>query len=90
MRQLTPRDYYTTGEMARVLGCAQQTVIRWIDSGRLKGHRLPGRQGERRCFKAVFRQHLIDHGVPLDRLDQLDQGLALADAFTTPKEAKRG
>lgn len=85
MRQLTRRDYYTTGEMARVLGCAQQTVSRWIDRGELKGHRLPGRPGERRCLKAVFRQHLIDHGVPLDRLEQLEQGLALAQAFTTPK-----
>jgi two-component system, OmpR family, response regulator RpaA len=84
MRQLK-RDFYTTCEMARVLGCAQQTVIRWIDNGRLKGFRLPGRQGERRCFKPVFRQHLIDHGVPLDRLEQLEQGLALAEAFTTPK-----
>jgi excisionase family DNA binding protein len=90
MRQLTPRDYYTTGEMARALGCSQQTVIRWIDSGKLKGHRLPGRQGERRCHKAVFRQFAVAHQVPPDRLDSLDQSLALASAFTTPKESARG
>ena len=89
MRELA-RDYYTTSEMARALGCSQQTVIRWIDAGKLRGHRLPGRQGARRCLKAVFREFALAHGIPLDRLQALDEGLELAEAFTTPKEAARG
>ncbi len=86
LKQLSQRDYYTTGEMARAAACSQQTVIRWIDWGKLKGFRLPGHLGERRCFKSVFRQYLIDHNVPLERLEQLEAGIALAEAFTTPKE----
>jgi excisionase family DNA binding protein len=32
---------YTTGEAAEILGVSQQTVIRCIDSGELKGYRVP-------------------------------------------------
>jgi excisionase family DNA binding protein len=82
MRQLKVRDFYTTGEMARILGCACQTIIRRIDSGKLKGHRLPGHQGKRRCLKALFRQYLIDQGVPLDRLEGFEQEQLFATAPT--------
>lgn len=91
MRQLkTDRDYYSTAEMARALGCSQQTVIRWLDAGKLSGLRLPGRQGARRCLKAVFREFALTRGVPVDRLQVLDEGLELAETFATPKEQSRG
>ncbi len=57
-RPVRQRDYYTTGEMAKRLSCAQYTVIRRIDSGRMPGYRLPGRQSHRRCSKAAFDRHL--------------------------------
>ena len=83
MRQLKPRDYYTAGEMARVLGCSPRTVLRRMNAGTLRGCHPPGRQGC--CFKAVFERYLLEHDVPLDRLAHLDRGLGLAAAFTAPK-----
>ncbi len=54
-------DLLTTGEVAMMLGCSPRTVTQWIDSGRLKGFRLPRTRnplsregGDRR----VHRKHL--------------------------------
>jgi excisionase family DNA binding protein len=47
------RAAYTTGQVARLLGCSDYTVCRWIDAGRLPGHRVPAARGgrpERRVF----------------------------------------
>lgn len=86
VEQLSQRDFYTTGEMARALTCAQQTVIRRIDAGTMPGYRLPGRGGQRRCRKAEFREYLAEHGVPVSRLDAVESGVVLAEKFTTPRD----
>jgi excisionase family DNA binding protein len=39
----TPRKTaFTTGEVARICNVTKRTVIKWIDSGRLKGYVIPG------------------------------------------------
>lgn len=37
----------STGVVAKLLHVAPRTVSKWIDSGRLKGHRLPGSEHRR-------------------------------------------
>jgi excisionase family DNA binding protein len=53
---------FTTGEVARMFAVAPRTVSKWIDSGRLRGSRLPGSLDRR-----VSRRHLLkfaqDHGL---------------------------
>jgi excisionase family DNA binding protein len=39
------RVAYTTGQVARLLGCSDYTVCRWVDAGRLPGHRVPAARG---------------------------------------------
>lgn len=39
--------WLTTGQVAKRLGVAMQTVSKWIDSGRLLGIRLPGSKDRR-------------------------------------------
>jgi excisionase family DNA binding protein len=39
--------WLTTGQIAARLGVAQRTVVKWIDSGRLIGIRLPGSRDRR-------------------------------------------
>ncbi|MGE0082581.1 MAG: excisionase family DNA-binding protein [Thiohalomonadaceae bacterium] len=39
---------FTTGEVGRYCGVHFRTVLRWIDAGKLKAHRLPGPRGEYR------------------------------------------
>ncbi len=64
-------DLLTTGEVAMLLGCAARTVTQWIDSGRLRGFRLPRTRnptsregGDRRVHRhhlaAFIREHHID------------------------------
>lgn len=39
-----PEPYLTTQEAATVLGVRRETVIRWLNSGHLKGFKLGGRK----------------------------------------------
>lgn len=55
----------TTGQMAKLIGCAPRTVAKWIDEGLLKGYRLPRKNtpGDRRVSRAVFDQFCKDHDI---------------------------
>ncbi|MEP4544864.1 MAG: response regulator [Saccharospirillum sp.] len=51
------------GEIARLCDVHQRTVSRWIASGKLKGHQLPGR-GDYRVVESDFIAFAKDHGIP--------------------------
>lgn len=59
-------EFLTTNEAARLLGVSRSLVIQWIDSGDLKGFKLPGSSTRR-----VPRDAVVDfagrHGIPLHR-----------------------
>lgn len=68
------RDYsnvevFTTGQIAEICKVSHRTVCRWIDSGRLKGYRIPGSK-----FRRVPRENLIQlleqHEMPTHRIVQ--------------------
>lgn len=40
-------DVLTTGQVAQLCAVAPRTVAKWVDSGRLKGYKLPGSQDRR-------------------------------------------
>lgn len=54
---------YTTGEVARICQVTKRTVIKWIDSGRLKGYVIPGSR-HRRVSADALRQFLRVHKLP--------------------------
>jgi len=85
-RQLNQRDYYTTAEMAKAIGCAQQTLIRRMDAGIVPGYRVPGGR-HRRCPKAVFRQYLTQSGIPTDMLDEAERRRAFSQAFRSTRDS---
>ena len=58
---------FTTGQIARVCHVAPRTATKWIDSGVLKGYRLPGSR-DRRVTRADLLRFLTEHGMPLDDL----------------------
>ncbi len=45
-------DYYTTGEIAELLGCTTQKARRWIEHGQIEASRKEG--GQYRIPKSVF------------------------------------
>jgi two-component system response regulator VicR len=54
----------SSGEIASYCDVNLRTVIRWIESGKLKGFKLPGR-GNNRVLVDDFIEFLNDHGMPI-------------------------
>lgn len=54
----------TSGEIAKYCDVNLRTVIRWIDSGRLKGYKLPG-GGNNRVKEEDFLEFLQDNELPI-------------------------
>ncbi|MFC3120715.1 response regulator [Agaribacter flavus] len=57
-------ESYTTGEIAKFCGVTLRTVIRWIDAGKLKGYKLPGR-GNNRVLRDDLVAFLHAHKMPI-------------------------
>ncbi|MBL8830513.1 MAG: response regulator [Planctomycetaceae bacterium] len=55
---------YTTGELARYCGVSFRTVLRWIERGTLRAHKLPGR-GDHRVKVEDFLEFLALHEMPI-------------------------
>ena len=62
----------TSGDIANYLDVTQRTVIRWINSGQLKGFKLPGR-GNNRIQVVDFIEFLKNNAMPIP--DQLQHEL---------------
>jgi excisionase family DNA binding protein len=58
-------DFFSTGDVARLAGCAVHTVAKWVDSGRLRGYRLPSGEGakDRRVLRADLLEFARREGV---------------------------
>ncbi len=78
---MSSQNTLTTGEVAEICNVSQRTVIRWIDSGRLKGHRFPGAGAHRRIFLTDLRAFLNDNELPVpgDLLEQRNRVLIVED-----------
>ena len=57
------RQSYTTGDVARLCQVTKRTVIKWIDSGKLRGYTIPGSK-HRRVSADALRRFLRDHKMP--------------------------
>jgi excisionase family DNA binding protein len=57
---------FSTGELARYCGVNFRTVLRWIERGTLRAHKLPGR-GDHRIQLEDFLEFLAVHRMPVPR-----------------------
>ncbi len=55
---------FSSGEVAQFCGVHFRTVIRWIEKGSLKAHKLPGR-GNNRISEQDFLKFLKDNDLPI-------------------------
>ncbi len=69
---------FTSGEVARICGVSPDTVSRWFDLGQLSGYRL-GPGGDRRIPYDNLRQFMLNHGIPLDRLEEDERRILVVD-----------
>lgn len=61
-------EIYTTGKVAKICKVAARTAIKWFDSGRLKGYRIPGSL-DRRVPRDSLVRFMIANGMPLELID---------------------
>lgn len=64
----TDREWWTTGRIAKRLGCSARTVSGWIDSGRMVGIRVPGTK-DRRVHIAALRDFERRYGYDRARMN---------------------
>lgn len=57
------RKVLTTGQISTLCSVAPRTVSKWIDTGLLKGHRIPGSK-DRRVLYSDLKAFMIKHEVP--------------------------
>ncbi len=62
------KDVYTTGDVAKICNVTIRTVIKWFESGALKGFKIPNSR-DRRIPHASLVEFLTQNGLPLDKLE---------------------
>ncbi|MHC4992410.1 MAG: helix-turn-helix domain-containing protein [Planctomycetota bacterium] len=67
-RPLKDKELFSTGDAATICQVSQQTIIRWVDQGRLEGFRIPGSRTRRIPREALLR-FLREHHMPLRGLE---------------------
>jgi excisionase family DNA binding protein len=84
MRNAALKDVLTTGEVAQICHVAPRTVSKWVDTGKLRGYRIPGSRDRR-----VPRSHLLAfmraHGMPF----YADCGEALTRVLLVDPQVQR-
>ena len=66
---LKEKEVFTTGEVAKVCNINQQTVIRIIDKGILKGYRIPGSRHRRICRDKLIK-FMKENKIPMNELGE--------------------
>lgn len=69
---------FTTGEIATICGVSADTVSRWFDLGQIDGYRL-GPGGDRRIPYDSLRKFMLNHGIPLERLEEGERKILVVD-----------
>ena len=69
---------FTSGEVAQICGVSPDTVSRWFDLGQIEGYRL-GPGGDRRIPYDGLRKFMLNHGIPLERLEQDEKRVLVVD-----------
>jgi CheY-like chemotaxis protein len=61
------KKVYTTGDVAKICQVTINTAVKWFDSGKMKGYRIPS-SGARRVSRSNLLAFLKKHDFPLDEL----------------------
>jgi excisionase family DNA binding protein len=72
------RDVLTTGEVARLCNVAPRTVSKWVDTGQLRGYRIPGSK-DRRIPRQQLIRFMKAHGMPLAAVEGDQLRVVIAD-----------
>lgn len=73
---------FTTTEVAEILQVSNRKVTQWIDSGRLKGFRLPD-STHRRVLKEQLEEFIRDNHLPMELLDASASNASIEQEMTS-------
>lgn len=62
------KDAYTTGEIAKLCNVTINTVVKWFETGVLKGYKLPS-SGARRIKRTELLEFMRKHNIPTDAIE---------------------
>ena len=65
---VSTKEVFTTGEVAKICNVAPRTVSKWFDNGQLRGYRIPGSK-DRRIPKPQLLRFMRAHSIPLGELE---------------------
>ena len=83
------KDFFTSGGVARVCNVSNPTAIKWIDSGMLKGFRIPGSKARRVARKDLL-VFMSEHDMSLEKLSGVKTKVLVIDGdLHFCKELKR-
>ena len=71
MKKSEPPKTYTTGDAAEICMCSQQSIIKCIDNGIIKGYRLPD-STHRRILASELYDHMVKNNIPLNNFPKKD------------------
>lgn len=60
----SPKNFFTTHQIATLVGVDPKTVRTWIDAKKLRGFHIPGSK-HRRVTRADLVTFIRDHGLPM-------------------------
>jgi len=78
-RNTALKEVLTTGQVARICNVTIRTVIKWFESGKLDGYKIPDSK-DRRIPREKLRLFLREHNIPFDgQLFEVRPRLLVAD-----------
>lgn len=72
------KQIWTLEEIAALCKVAHRSVIKWFDSGMLRGYRVPGTQ-TRRVPKEYLVRFMKEYAMPQDLINQVENGPKLEE-----------
>lgn len=80
--------YYTTQQIAKMLGVSIPTVVNWVKQGRIEAHKTPG--GHRRISAEALAQFSSTYAYPLLGESQMEVASGAQRALVVDKERDFG
>ncbi len=62
------KEVFTTGEVAKICNVTIRTVIKWFESGKLGGYKIPASK-DRRIPRTELLRFMREHNMPTDSLE---------------------
>ena len=59
------KGFFTTGDVARLIGVSPKLVGTWADRGMIKHYKCPGTGGHRRFTKQALQRFLREQKLPM-------------------------